>query len=84
MNRIESSSESQFTKSKLAPLFEAVRITLLQNRLELNQADKINGNHGDHMVEVFQIATQSAQEKQDEDLAEAMLFTASALRRIDP
>jgi len=76
---MENSSESQFTKRKLAPLFEAVGVALKQNQLDLNLADGINGNHGDHMVEVFQFATLAAEEKQDEGLAQAMQFTAREL-----
>jgi hypothetical protein len=63
----------------LAPLFQAVGEVLRQSQSALNQADSLNGNHGDHMVEIFQIATQAAQEKQSADLAEAMAYAASLL-----
>jgi len=74
--------ESHFVKRKLAPLFEAVQVALQQNRLDLNQADSINGNHGDNMVAVFQVATQAAEAVQDEGLAQAMLFSALALEAL--
>jgi hypothetical protein len=63
----------------LAPLFQAVGEALRQSQSALNQADPLNGNHGDHMVEIFQIAAQAAQEKQSAGLAEAMAYAASLL-----
>jgi hypothetical protein len=63
----------------LAPLFQAVGEALRQNQPALNQADSINGNHGDHMVEIFEIAARAAQEKQAASLADAMAYAASLL-----
>lgn len=65
----------------LAPLFEAVGEALRLSQPALNQADSLNGNHGDHMVEIFQIAAQAAQEKQSASLAEAMDYAASLLEQ---
>ncbi len=63
----------------LAPLFRAVGEILRQNQSALNQVDPVNGNHGDHMVEIFQIAAQAAQEKQSASPAEAMAYAADLL-----
>ena len=63
----------------LAPLFQAVGEVLRQSQPALNQADSFNGNHGDHMVEIFQIAAQAAQEKQSASPAEAMAYAADLL-----
>ena len=63
----------------LAPLFQAVGDLLRDNRMALNQADTLNGDHGDHMVEIFEIAARAAQEKQAEKLAEAMAYAADLL-----
>jgi hypothetical protein len=63
----------------LAPLFQAVGEALRLNQPALNQADPFNGNHGDHMVEIFEIATRAAQEIQTASLAEAMAHAASLL-----
>ena len=63
----------------LAPLFQAVGEVLRQNQSALNQADPVNGNHGDHMVEIFQIAANAAQEKQSASLADAMAYAAGLL-----
>jgi hypothetical protein len=63
----------------LAPLFQAVGEALRQSQTALNQADSLNGNHGDHMVEIFQIAARAAQEQQAAELAEAMTYAAGLL-----
>ena len=64
---------------ELAPLFQAVGEVLRQSQTALNQADALNGNHGDHMVEIFQIAARAAQEQQAAGLAEAMTYAAGLL-----
>jgi hypothetical protein len=66
----------------LAPLFQAVGEVLRQSQPALNQADSLNGNHGDHMVEIFQIAAQAAQEKQAAGVAEAMAYAAGLLEAL--
>jgi hypothetical protein len=63
----------------LAPLFQAVGEVLRQSQTALNQADSLNGNHGDHMVEIFQIAARAAQEQQAAGLAKAMAYAAGLL-----
>jgi len=57
---------------ELAPIFTSVAAALAENRLVLIQADSFNGNHGDHMVEIFTIAAHAAAEKGTQDLSEAM------------
>lgn len=63
----------------LASLFQAVGDVLRQNRQAFNQADPVNGNHGDHMVEVFEIAARAAAERSGADVAEAMEHAARLL-----
>ena len=67
------------SSAELALLFEAVGNALLQNRENLNQADRVNANHGDHMIEVFQIAAGASREKEGESLAEEMEYAANLL-----
>ena len=64
---------------ELAPLFAAVEQALTENRESLNQADLINGNHGDHMIAVFHLAAQAAEDRQGAPLAEAMQYAAGLL-----
>ncbi len=46
--------------SGLDRVFSAVAAVLEENRQDLNSADTVNGNHGDHMVEIFEIASSAA------------------------
>jgi hypothetical protein len=43
----------------LGRVFQAVAGSLLENRDQLNQADTIDQNHGDDMVEIFKLITQA-------------------------
>ena len=72
----------ELSPSSLAPLFEAVGEALSQQRAALNQADSLNGDHGDHMVEIFQVATRAAQDKQSAGVAEVMAYAASQLEAL--
>jgi hypothetical protein len=66
----------------LAPLFEAVAHVLTENRVAFNVADTVNQNHGDHMVQIFEVASRAAGEKEDQDLASAMAYTGEQLAQI--
>jgi hypothetical protein len=77
----------QFTGRKnvisydLPHLFQAVVVVLQEQRAVLNQADSYNGNHGDHMVAIFQDAVLAAQAKPSNDLAGAMDYASRLLRQ---
>ncbi|OGO37270.1 MAG: hypothetical protein A2W35_00300 [Chloroflexi bacterium RBG_16_57_11] len=63
----------------LSSIFNAVGEALRQNRDLFNQADPVNRNHGDHMVQVFELAARAADEKRDASVAEAMEYGAHLL-----
>jgi len=65
--------------SSLAVVFAAVQAALEEHRQQLNQEDVINGNHGDHMVEIFLLASQAAKSDSENDLGGAMIAAAKAL-----
>jgi hypothetical protein len=67
-------------RTDLAALFQAALDCLLEQRQSLNQMDTINGNHGDHMVEIFQTAIAAARQHGESDLSEAMENASLALR----
>ena len=67
-------------ETDLAALFQAALDCLIEQRQPLNQLDTINGNHGDHMVEIFQAAVEAARQEGKSDLAEAMQNASLALR----
>jgi len=64
---------------ELSSLFQAVLDVLTHKQPELNQVDPYNQDHGDHMVEIFQIAVHAAQEKRSASLAEAMEYASQLL-----
>lgn len=63
----------------LPALFSRVRDRLEQSRDELNAADTLNQNHGDHMVEIFQAAAEASRHA-PRDLPGAMRRAAELLR----
>ncbi len=57
LHQVEKSSP---LPSGLGQVFYKVSTVLEHNRQDLNEADPINGNHGDHMVEIFSVASTTA------------------------
>ncbi len=64
----------------LTQIFGAVGQVLESNRQAFNLADRSNGNHGDHMVRIFQLASQAADEKRNMPPAETMEYAARLLQ----
>ena len=62
----------------LVKLFSTVAETMVENQASLNQADEYNQDHGDHMVEIFQLITGAVKESPKDNLSEG-LSTASEL-----
>ena len=67
----------------LAGHFERVVESLNQERTTLNQSDPFNGNHGDHMVAIFRVATQAARQITGNDLASAMELAGQMLLQLE-
>ena len=65
----------------LAKLFGAVASNLGNQRETLNQADTYNNDHGDHMVEIFEVVTQAVKEKRNADPADQLAYASEILRR---
>jgi len=49
----------------LSSIFKAVTGTLVENKADLNQSDEYNHDHGDHMVEIFDLIQKSVSEKKN-------------------
>ena len=64
----------------LSSLFGQVAETLKTNKNELNQADTYNHDHGDHMVEIFDVITQAMKEKKNAEPADQLEYAADLLR----
>jgi len=59
-------------------LFSAVAETMVENQTSLNKADEYNQDHGDHMVEIFDLISGAMKEAPKNDVASG-LSTASEL-----
>lgn len=64
----------------LLQLFSSVSKTLEKSRTSLNQADTGNGDHGDNMVEIFEVITQAMKERQGAQPADQLEYAARLLR----
>ena len=71
----------QPTRIDLAKLFGAVANNLGDQRETLNQADTYNNDHGDHMIEIFEVVTQAVKEKKNADPADQLAYASEILRR---
>jgi len=56
----------------LVKLFSAVAETMVENQSSLNKADEYNQDHGDHMVDIFQMITGAVKEAPKNDLASGL------------
>lgn len=65
----------------LANLFQTVTGTLSQNRDSLNEADTYNHDHGDNMVDTFEVITQAMKEKKGADPADQLAYASEILRQ---
>jgi len=64
----------------LFSLFNQVTKTMQDSKTSLNEADTYNHDHGDHMVEIFEVITQAMKEKKNADPADQLEYAASLLR----
>jgi hypothetical protein len=65
----------------LAGLFSAAAKALIRNRDALNRSDTRNHNHGDNMVEAFEIIARALKDRQGASSAEQLEHAARWLRR---
>lgn len=63
----------------LVKLFSAVANTLQENQASLNKADEYNQDHGDHMVEIFQMITGAMKEAPKGDVSGGLTKASKAL-----
>ncbi|HET7010749.1 MAG TPA: hypothetical protein VFI11_08245 [Anaerolineales bacterium] len=65
----------------LAKVFQTVATTLASQKQALNQADSYNHDHGDHMVEVFEVVTQAMKAKKGASAADQLAYASQLLRQ---
>ena len=66
----------------LGQLFGQVVQSLSQNKSALNEADTYNKNHGDNMVQIFQLVQQALQEKKGSKPAAQLKYAAAQVKKI--
>ena len=64
----------------LSKLFGSVVETLDENKTALNKADTYNHNHGDNMVEIFEVITQAMKAKSNATPAEQLAYASQLLQ----
>jgi hypothetical protein len=64
----------------LMKLFSQVTKTVKKNQTNLNQADDYNHDHGDNMVEIFEVITQAMKAKKNAPPADQLEYAAQLLR----
>jgi hypothetical protein len=64
----------------LFSLFNQVTKTMKKSQTSLNEADNYNHDHGDHMVEIFEVITQAMKDKKNADPADQLEYAADLLR----
>ena len=65
----------------LLKLFQTASKTLGKNRESLNQADDYNHDHGDNMVQVFEVITDALKDKKKAAPAEQLAYAAELLQQ---
>ncbi len=65
----------------LFEVFSAVTGALQDNKRNLNKADSYNQNHGDNMVQIFELITKATQEKKDEKPARQLDYAADLVNK---
>src|SRR4030043_1723212 len=65
----------------LLSLFGQATKTLKKSQTTLNQADTYNHDHGDHMVEIFDVITQAMKTKKNAEPADQLEYAAQLLRQ---
>ncbi len=72
---------NQPNQINLADLFQTVAGTLTAQKDELNNADSLNHDHGDNMVEAFNLISQAMQTRKDADPADQLKYASQLLRQ---
>jgi hypothetical protein len=72
---------NQSNQIDLAKLFQTVTGTLVKNQENLNEADTNNHDHGDNMVDTFEVITRAMKEKKGADPADQLAYASEILRQ---
>ena len=65
----------------LVKLFGTVAKAMSQNQTSMNEADTYNHDHGDNMVQIFEVITQAMKEKKSASPADQLAYASEILRK---
>lgn len=65
----------------LQSIFKSVTATLMESQSDLNQADSHNSDHGDNMVQIFEVITQAMKDKAGASPADQLAYASEILRK---
>lgn len=65
----------------LVKVFQAVTKNLAQNQDALNQADSYNHDHGDNVVQAFELITKAVKAKKGADVSEQLAYASQYLNK---
>ena len=65
----------------LSTLFSSVTQALTQKQESLNEADTYNHDHGDHMVQIFDLIQTAVAKKSDEPIADQLAYASKQVEK---
>ncbi len=78
-----STSGQQIASQDLIKMFGSALELLSNNKKDLNKLDGHNGNHGDNMVQIFDVITSALSDKKDEPVERSLSHAAKQVRKIN-
>lgn len=65
----------------LSSVFSAVTSALETNQTDLNEADTYNHDHGDHMVQIFNLIQKAVEKKSDEPVNDQLAYASKVVEK---
>ena len=65
----------------LSDIFQSVSSALASQQKDLNEADTYNHDHGDHMVQIFDLVQQAVSKKSDGSIADQLTYASKMLSK---
>ncbi|MBG0787011.1 MAG: hypothetical protein H0S79_18090 [Anaerolineaceae bacterium] len=65
----------------LSQIFQSVTSALASQQNDLNEADTYNHDHGDHMVQIFNLVQQAVSKKSDAPVADQLAYASKMLTK---
>lgn len=65
----------------LSDIFQSVSGALASQKNDLNKADSYNHDHGDHMVQIFNLVQKAVSQKSDDSVADQLTYASEMLTK---